>query len=838
MKAKLVWSVCLASISLVVLAPPRAVAQSTPTVIKAKKIYTVTNGTLENGEILIEAGKIQQVGSHVDAPADALHYSAEVVIPGMIDAHSHMALDRSGGNRGRPSGPVTAEWKAVDHFDPTSPMIPVALSGGVTSMITRPGSGIVSSGQAVAVKLKGDPSKNMILKPYVDLKMAIRPLVGIRPDQTPATIMGWYATASEYYRRAEEYLKKWEDYEAGKLSDRPEVNERLKAFAAVLRGEVMVHVHSHYPGEVMMAMHLAREYGFIDRMALSHVQDVYPIADILAKTKIISVVGPKFIVRFYGDRVSHNVVKELMEAGAAASIQTDESAEQAKCFREYGSFHIRHGLSEEHALEALTINGAKAMMLDERIGSIEVGKDADLVLMNGPPFDVHAERIEKVFVDGVLEYERKETRQTALPTPVGPFRPIGGGFKAGDRTFALTNAHIFTVSSGHIRSGTIAVENGKITEVRAGGETPRDVPVLDIGGRVVLPGWVSARAFPNDYMGDLKWHVQNNENIEPILPEMDARFAFDPWFPSFEVIRRIGITAQNITPGHLNLIGGRGVVIKTAGMDAEKMVRKSPSSVVFSLVPRSIRYWSTDSQIPVTLETAVGAIRTTLDGAKQYLEESEPGEHNQRFEALRPLMEGEVPAIVQASTVEEIRAAMRLAEDYGFRLVIAGGTQAHQMASDLARADVGVILGNSGSDTRPYQSIRGGGAGYNDQSPLLLSRAGVKVAFFGTSGSRRVMPTGELGGEPALNAAWAFRNGTPELEALKMFTLNAAEMIDMGDRIGSIDVGKDADFMVLEGHPFDYRVLPQMVFIDGELVFSSRPGDRGLERTTSGGPEL
>ena len=398
----------------------------------------------------------------------------------------------------------------------------------------------------------------------------------------------------------------------------------------------MVHVHSHYPGEVMMAMHLAREYRFIDRMALSHVQDVYPIADILAKTKIISVVGPKFIVRFYGDRVSHNVVKELMEAGAAASIQTDESAEQAKCFREYGSFHIRHGLSEEHALEALTINGAKAMMLDERIGSIEVGKDADLVLMNGPAFDVHAERIEKVFVDGVLEYERKETRQTALPTPVGPFRPIRGGFKAGDRTFALTNAHIFTVSGGHIRSGTIAVENGKITEVRAGGETPRDVPVLDIGGRVVLPGWVSARAFPNDYMGDLKWQVQNNENIEPILPEMDARFAFDPWFPSFEVIRRIGITAQNIT----------------------------------------------------------------------------------------------------------------------------------------------------------------------------------------------------------LNAAWAFRNGTPELEALKMFTLNAAEMIDMGDRIGSIDVGKDADFMVLEGHPFDYRVLPQVVFIDGELVFSSRPGDRGLERTTSGGPEL
>ena len=817
MKAKRVWSTFLTSISLVVLAPPRAVAQSTPTVIKAKTIYTVTNGTLQNGEILIEAGKIKQVGSHVDAPADARQYSAEVVIPGMIDAHSHMALDRW---RDRPAEPVTAEWKAVEHFDPTDPMIPVALSGGVTSMITRPGSSIVSSGQAVAVKLKGDPSKNMILKPYVDLKMAIRPLIRLRPGETPATIMGWYASASEYFRRAKAYLKDWEDYEASKR-DKPEVNERLEAFAAILRGDVMVHVHAHHPGEVMMAMHLAREYGFIDQLALSHVQDVFPIADILAKTKIVAVIGPEFIVRFYGDTRSHNVVKELMEAGVAASIQTDTSAEQAKCFREYGAFHIRHGLKEQHALEALTINGAKAMMLDDRIGSIEIGKDADLVLMNGPPFDLHAERIEKVFVDGVLEFERTEWRQTAAPTKVGPFRPVKGRLQADQKTFALTNAHIFTVSQGNIPNGRILVEDGKITDVGAGGSAPRGVPSLDLGGRIVLPGFVSPRAFPNDWMGDLKWQIQNDENIEPIVPEMDARFAFDPWFPSFQVIRQIGITAQNVTPGHLNLIGGRGVVIKTRGMDAEKMVRKSPSSMVFSLDPSSIRYWGRDSQIPLTLERAVGAIRTTLDGAKAYLEQGDAVEYNQRSEALRPLLLGKIPAIVHASTVEEIRAAMKLAEDYRMRLLIAGAVQAYKLAAELARANVGVILGNSGTAF----NIRGGGEGYTDESPALLSRAGVKVSFFGASGSRRWMPTGALGGEPALNAAWAFRNGTPEREALRMVTLNAAEMLGMGDRIGSIDVGKDADFMVLEGHPFDYRVLPQMVFIDGELVFSNRPGD-------------
>ena len=823
--SKLVWS---ALVSLVVLLESTAVvAQSTPTVVRAGRIYTVTNGTLENGEILIEGGRITQVGTEVNAPPGARRLSAEVVIPGMIDAHSHAALDRSGQNS--IPGPVTSEWKAVEHFNPHDPMIQIALSGGVTSMITRSGSGIVSSGQSVAVKLRSNPSEDMILKPYVDLKMAIRTLIGLRPGETPATLMGWYAIASEHFRLAQEYLKQWEDYEAGRASEEPEFDGRLEAFAAVLRGEVMVHLHVSYPGEVMMGMHLAREYGFIDRLTLAHAVDTYQIADILAETNIIPVVGPSFMGRNYGDRVTHNTLKVLMEAGVRAAIQTDKGSEQAKSFREYGSFLIRHGLTEEHALEALTINGARAMMLDDRIGSIEVGKDADLVLMNGPPFDLHAERIERVLVDGVVEFERTEWRQTTVPTEVGPFRPIEGRLEAADRSFAITNAHIFSVSGGNIPNGTLVVEEGKITGVSAGGEPPTGIPVLDVGGRVLMPGWVQARAYPNDWMRDPKWQSQNDENIEPIVPEMDARFAFDPWFPSFEVIRELGVTAQNITPGHLNLIGGRGVVIKTMGMDMERMVRHSPSSIVFSLVPSSIRYWANDSEIEVTLETAVSMIRNTLEGARRYAEESV--EYDQRFEALRPLLEREVPAIFQANNVEEIRAAMQLAEDFNLRLIISGGVQAYQLASELAGADVGVILGTGPQ----HETIRGGGQGYTDEIPALLSRAGVKVSFLGASGSRRIMPTGALGGEPALNAAWAFRNGTSEQEALKMLTLYAAEMAGVDDRIGSIDVGKDADFMILEGHPFDYRVLPQMVFIDGELVFQSG-AERARAETTSGSP--
>ena len=179
-----------------------------------------------------------------------------------------------------------------------------------------------------------------------------------------------------------------------------------------------------------------------------------------------------------------------------------------------------------------------------------------------------------------------------------------------------------------------------------------------------MPGFVSARAFPNDWIGDLKWQVQNDEVVEPVTPEMNARFAIDPWFPSFPVIRGIGLTTQNITPGTTNLIGGAGVVLKTAGMDLDKMIRVEPSSMVFSLTGGSTRYWSHDSQIPVTLESASHMIRTTLDDAKKYLENGDQRPYDPRLEALLPALRREVPVIIHAKTVDEIREAMKIASDY------------------------------------------------------------------------------------------------------------------------------------------------------------------------------
>jgi len=394
---------------------------------------------------------------------------------------------------------------------------------------------------------------------------------------------------------------------------------------------------------------------------------------------------------------------------------------------------------------------------------------------------------------------------------VGPCGPGAGAVGPDDEGFAITGAHVFTISDGAIENATLVVEDGRFTMVEAAAEPPAELPVMDVGGRVVMPGTIIARAFPNDWIGDLKWQVQNDELTGPVVPEMNALYAVDPWFPSYRVNTNIGVTAIHVTPGTANLIGGSGVVIKTPGMDFEKMVRREPASMVFSMTLEAATGWG---------HSAPSVIMETLDSARAYASArgtgaspTDPG-YNPRMEAVLPVLRREVPAVVHADRAPEIRSAISLASLYDLRLVLTGGVEAHRFADELAALGAGVILGNSGS----YASdIRGGGEGWSVEAPAILTRAGVKVAFYGPGASRRASPIGRLGGEPILNSAWAFRNGVPEVEALRMATLNAAEMLDMDDRIGSIEVGKDADFVILEGHPFDYRVLPRRVFVDGRL---------------------
>ena len=169
-----------------------------PLVVRARYVYTVSGDVLQDAELLLRDGRIAAVADRVERPDGARVLEAHAVTPGFIDTHTHAALDRST----RPEGPVTAEWRAVDHLDLDSEILPIALAGGMTTLVTRPGSGVVSSGQGVALKLRAASGRSRVLRESSDLKMAVRPLSKIRPGERPATVMGWYAIADDYFRRA------------------------------------------------------------------------------------------------------------------------------------------------------------------------------------------------------------------------------------------------------------------------------------------------------------------------------------------------------------------------------------------------------------------------------------------------------------------------------------------------------------------------------------------------------------------------------------------------------------------------------------------------------------
>ena len=825
MKAKSVPTMAI----VMILATPGFVffarGQAPQILVKAKRVYTASAaGVIEDGQVLIEGGKIKAVGTDVPAGPDARVYTAESVIPGLIDAHAHVALNR--GQRARPSPPIanSADARTVDQFRFDDPVLRKIVEGGVTTLLVRGGGpGRVFRGQCLAVKLKDAPRDEMILKEYADMKMYVRAGVG-GPFYT---LMGWHSVARREFVKAQDYMQRWADYEQGKLKQRPEADPKMEALAVLLRRESPIHVHTNYPAEMLMVLDMAKEFNL--RLTLGHANYAHRVARQIKEANAIPVVGPTFIVQRYDEDHPQNVPALLAEAGVDVSLQMDMSGQHNKVFLEVGSLLIRHGMREDHALRALTINGAKAMLMDDRIGSLEPGKDADLALLDGPPFELTS-YVTHTFIDGNLEFELKERPQAAKLTELPPFKKFVNRARPGADKIAIVNGTLFPMTGqGVVRGGTVLVEAGRIGEVGSGIDVPSGYQVVDAGGRVVMPGMVAARAYPADavvpWWGNTRTDFLADEPSHPMTPDIDPRYNIDPTMPNWKVMRELGLTTYLITPGNTNLIGGKGIVLRGIGSTYTEMLRDpEPKAMVFSIGEGPRRQWGNDHFDGGGILTM---IRESLDRAKAYRANRAQGKRQPRdlkSEALIPVLERKLLAIIYADREEEIRAAIQLGDDYGLRMAISGGVEAHRVIPELKQRDIPVILGKSGVGWTSFENIRAvRGADFDEQMPAKLERAGIKVALFGPGGHRGSLPIGRIGGEPALNAAWCFKNGMSEAAALRMITINSAEVAGMGDQLGSLEKGKVADIVIVNGHPLEYRALPEMVLIDGKVVYERGP---------------
>jgi imidazolonepropionase-like amidohydrolase len=386
-----------------VLLPAVPLGAQPVTVVRGATVHTAAGAPIPNATIVVQGGKIAAVGRNVAVPAGAtvIDATGKVIIPGMIDEHSHIGARPTDLND-RPMiiGP---QHRILDALDVDDPAWKDAVKGGVTTLTTGPGSGENVSGMAVVIKTFGTDLSQRILLEKGGMKFAMGPKRS--GDAYPSTAMGVAANLRQYLIRTQEYmatLKRWE--EGGRQGTPPARDLGYEAMSEVLTGKVRVRAHVHSATDVMTLLHLKDEFGF--RLTLHHSTDAYKVAGEVAKRGVSAVVmplGPRIGVTEEAMRGPY----ELWKAGVKIAMHTDHPVINQKWLRLCAGLAMRYGLPEEEALKAVTINVAEMQGVDARVGSIVVGKDADFVVMDGPWYEPRT-RIDLVFGNGAIIYNRAE----------------------------------------------------------------------------------------------------------------------------------------------------------------------------------------------------------------------------------------------------------------------------------------------------------------------------------------------------------------------------------------------------------------------------------------------
>ena len=371
------------------------------------KAVTVTNGTLENATILVENGLLKAVGVDVEIPANAevIDLNGKWVTPGFIDAHTHFSAmseprARGGGDDGNEiTNPVTAHIRIIDALDPFGIAYEPVRKAGFTTCYTMPGSANVIGGTGIAFKLKDGKCIEDIIIPGTEMmKMAL----GENPKncyggqkRMPMTRMGTGAVLREALFQAKQYS----DELAAETPDKKVKRDfKLDALVPVVRGEMRCRIHCHRADDIMTAIRVAEEFGL--DFTVEHVTEGYKIADILAKKNVKCVVGPMRMVpskmEIWGTKIENPGILE--KAGVEFALTADQET-MTQWLPEETGVAMAYGLSEEMAFKALTINAAKILKLDHRIGSLEAGKDADLAIFDGHPL-CNMTRCKATMIDG------------------------------------------------------------------------------------------------------------------------------------------------------------------------------------------------------------------------------------------------------------------------------------------------------------------------------------------------------------------------------------------------------------------------------------------------------
>lgn len=393
-------------------------AQSLPIAFVGAQVYPISGEPIENGIVLVRNGKITAVGDRnllIPAGAEIVDVSGKVLLPGLVDSHSHLG-EGSGGDR---SGPLHPEVRIFDGIDPVSDGFMRALAGGITTVNVMPGSGHLMSGQTIYLKMReARVMEDMLIEGrfpgiYGGMKMA-NGTNSIRGAPFPGTRAKSASLMRTLFLKAQNYREKQERAE-GDAAKMPARDLGMEAMLEILDGKRIVHFHTHAQHDILTVIRLSQEFGF--RVVLHHVSEGWKVASEIAEAGVpcsiihIDSPGGKLEAR----NLSPTTGRELERAGADVAFHTDDGITDSRFFLRSAALSVAEGMSREKALEAVTLAGARMIDLDHRVGSLEPGKDADLVILSGDPFSVYT-RIEQTWVEGVKRFDLSDPEDRAFST--------------------------------------------------------------------------------------------------------------------------------------------------------------------------------------------------------------------------------------------------------------------------------------------------------------------------------------------------------------------------------------------------------------------------------------
>lgn len=377
---------------------------------------------------------------------------------------------------------------------------------------------------------------------------------------------------------------------------------------------------------------------------------------------------------------------------------------------------------------------------------------------------------------------------------------------------AIVNAKVITVTCGVVENGTIVMDKGKIVSVEAGGLVPEGATVLDVEGKIVTPGFIDAHVHTGICEEGVPGAMNAvNEDTAAVTPHVRAIDGINPSDEGFRNAVEAGITCMQILPGSANIIGGTGVVVKPVGSIVDRMVVRAHSGMKAALGENPVNWQGGKGRFPSTRMGNAACMRKAIGDAFDYRAKKEQaekkGEHftlDQGMENFLPVLDGTVPMRIHCHRADDICTAIRICDEFGLRYTLEHCTEGHLIAEYLAEKKVKAAVGPTATSKTKVE-VRNKGW----HTLLALKEAGVSFCLIT---DHPVIPIENL----PVAAALAVRAGLDEQTALKALTIEAARHLDLEDRLGSIEPGKDADLVVWSGDPLDARSRPLQVYVDGQ----------------------